>query len=67
MRLLIWGAGAIGFLVGPLNIVERLVAIGAASLLVAAVPLTDELGLAAVVLFVVWHIWRTRQQAMARA
>ncbi len=62
-----WGAGAIGFLVGPLNIVERLVAIGAASLLVAAVPLTDELGLAAVVLFVVWHLWRTRQQAMARA
>ncbi len=58
-----WGAGAIGFLLGPLNWLERCVAIGSASFLVVAVPLTDEIGLAAVTLFLVWHLWRTRQQA----
>jgi len=57
----LWGAGAIGFLLGPLNAVERIVAVVAASLLVAAVPLTDELGFAAVVLFIAWHVWRTRR------
>lgn len=58
-----WGAGSIGFLLGPLNWLERCVAIGSASFLVVAVPLTDEIGLAAVTLFLVWHVWRTRQQA----
>ena len=58
-----WGAGAIGFLLGPLNWLERCVAIGSASFLVVAVPLTDEIGLAAVSLFLVWHVWRKRQRA----
>ena len=57
------GAGAIGFLLGPLNWLERCVAIGSASFLVVAVPLTDEIGLAAVTLFLVWHVWRKRQRA----
>jgi TRAP-type uncharacterized transport system fused permease subunit len=55
-----WGAGAIGFLIGPLNWTERIVAVVAASFLVVALPLTDEIGLGAVALFVVWHIWRMR-------
>jgi len=58
-----WGAGAIGFLLGPLNWLERCVAIGSASFLVVALPLTDEIGLAAVTLFLVWHVWRKRQRA----
>ncbi|HNQ09093.1 MAG TPA: TRAP transporter permease [Giesbergeria sp.] len=58
-----WGAGAIGFLLGPLNWLERCVAIGSASFLVVALPLTDEIGLAAVTLFLVWHVWRMRQRA----
>ena len=57
-----WGAGAIGFLIGPLNWAERIMAIVAASFLVVALPLTDEIGLGAVALFVLWHAWRTRQQ-----
>jgi TRAP-type uncharacterized transport system fused permease subunit len=57
-----WGAGAIGYLFGRLNPVERVVAIVSASFLVVALPLTDEIGLGAVALFVVWHFWRTRQQ-----
>ncbi|MDI1273491.1 TRAP transporter permease [Polaromonas sp.] len=61
VAIAMWGAGAIGFLVGPLNWVERVVAIVAASFLVAALPMTDEIGLAAVAAFIVWHVWRTRQ------
>ena len=56
-----WGAGAIGFLLGPLNLLERVTAIVAASFLVVALPLTDEIGLGAVATFLLWHWWRTRQ------
>ncbi len=53
----LWGGAAIGFLHGPLNVPERIVAFAAASLLVAAVPWTDELGFAASALFVAWHLY----------
>ncbi|MEZ5661978.1 MAG: TRAP transporter permease [Burkholderiaceae bacterium] len=62
-----WGAGAIGFLFAPLNWVERLFAIVAASFLVVALPVTDELGLVAIALFVAWHVWRNRRQAAPAA
>jgi len=62
----LWGAGAIGFLFSPLNTAERVVAVLAASLLVVALPLTDELGFAAVALFVMWHVWRTRHAPARR-
>ena len=61
-----WGAGAIGFLLSPLNWWERVLAVVAASFLVAALPVTDEIGLALVVAFVAWHVWRTRRAADAR-
>jgi len=63
-----WGAAAIGFLLGRLNAVERIVALVSASFLVVALPLTDEIGLGAVAVFVAWHFWRTRQErALAAA
>ncbi len=55
-----WGAGAIGYLRGPLNWLERIFVIAAACLLVAAVPWTDEAGMAACAAFLLWHHWRTR-------
>ena len=55
----------IGYLLGPLNWFERLVAVAAASLLVVAVPLTDEAGIACVALFLVWHVRRNRRAALA--
>lgn len=58
-----WGAGAIGYLKGPLNLFERLWAIAAASLLVVAYPATDEAGLGAVAALLVWHFWRQRRPA----
>ncbi len=68
VAIAMWGAGAIGYLAGPLNWVERAVAIVAASFLIVALPLTDEIGLGAVAAFVAWHVWRTRQRrAMATA
>ncbi len=57
-----WGAGAIGYLFGPLNWLERVIAVASASLLVVALPLTDEAGLLAVGLFLVWHARRSRKQ-----
>jgi TRAP-type uncharacterized transport system fused permease subunit len=61
-----WGAGAIGFLFSPLAWWERVLAVVAASFLVAALPITDEIGLALVAAFVAWHVWRTRRAARAR-
>jgi TRAP-type uncharacterized transport system fused permease subunit len=66
IAIALWGAGSIGYLAAPLNWAERVFAIAAASFLVVALPLTDEIGLAAAVLFVVWHVWRART-ARARA
>ena len=63
----LWGAAAIGYGLTPLNWVERLYCLLAACFLVAAVPLTDEIGFAATVLFVLWHLWRTRQVRRAAA
>ncbi len=64
----LWGMGAIGYLAGPLNWAERVFAVAAACLLVAAVPMTDEIGLAGAALLVAWHLWRTRAaRARARA
>jgi TRAP transporter 4TM/12TM fusion protein len=56
----LWGGAAVGYLRGPLNWVERIVALVAAALLVAAIPWTDEVGFALCAAFVVWHLVRTR-------
>ena len=63
VAIAMWGAGAIGFLVGPLSWWERAWTIVAASFLVVALPLTDEIGLGAVAVFVIWPLWRTRRAA----
>jgi TRAP transporter 4TM/12TM fusion protein len=63
----LWGGAAIGFLRGPLNAVERVSAFAAAALLVAALPLTDEMGFAASAAFIGWHWLRTRGKRAAAA
>ncbi|WP_291010397.1 TRAP transporter permease [Hydrogenophaga sp.] len=67
VAIAMWGAGAIGYLFGPLNWAERIVAIGSASFLIVALPLTDEIGLGAVAVFIGWHFWRTRAQRAVTA
>jgi TRAP transporter 4TM/12TM fusion protein len=56
----LWGGAAIGYLRGPLNWVERITAFVTASLLVAAVPWTDQAGFVASAAFVAWHFFRTQ-------
>jgi TRAP-type uncharacterized transport system fused permease subunit len=57
----LWGAAATGHLLGPLNWAERAFATGSAALLIAALPITDELGFALSAAFIAWHWWRNRQ------
>jgi TRAP-type uncharacterized transport system fused permease subunit len=57
------GGAATGYLLGPLSWVERAVAVLAASFLIVALPVTDEIGFALSGLFVGWHWWRTRALA----
>jgi TRAP-type uncharacterized transport system fused permease subunit len=57
----LWGAAAIGFLLAPLNMLERAFAATAAFMLVAAIPLTDEIGFAMSAVFVIWHLVRSRR------
>ena len=60
----LWGAGAIGYLFGPLGWVSRVIAIAAATLLVVAAPITDEIGIALCVGFIAWHAWRHPEKRM---
>ena len=63
----LWGGAAVGyFLRGPLSWPERIVAFAAASLLVAAIPWTDEAGFVASALFIAWHLWRTAARRRRR-
>ncbi len=59
--IMLWGGAATGYLFGPLSWPERLAATVGALLLIAAIPLTDELGFGWTVLFLAWHLWRTRR------
>jgi TRAP transporter 4TM/12TM fusion protein len=59
----LWGAAAIGYLRGRINVLERVIAFVAAAMLVAAAPWTDDVGFAASAAFIAWHFWRTRGAA----
>ena len=61
LAITLWGAASIGYLRAPLAAWERVWAAAAAFMLVAALPLTDELGFAACAAFIGWHLLRTRR------
>ncbi|MDP2134093.1 MAG: TRAP transporter permease, partial [Sulfuritalea sp.] len=63
----LWGAAAIGYLLAPLNAIERAFAAAAAFMLVAAYPLTDEIGFGMSAVFALWHLLRTRRAARRTA
>lgn len=58
----LWGGASIGYLMGPLNGPERIIATLAAFLLVVAIPWTDEAGFALTALFMRYH-WRTYRRS----
>jgi TRAP-type uncharacterized transport system fused permease subunit len=58
--IVLWGGTVVGFLRGPLSVPERVLSFAAAALLVAAVPLTDQIGFALAAVLVAWNVWRSR-------
>jgi TRAP transporter 4TM/12TM fusion protein len=69
IAIILWGGAVIGYWLGPLRWYERLVAFVAAGFLVAALPVTDEIGLGLALLLAAWHVVherRTRRELAAR-
>ena len=60
IAIALWGAAAVGYMRASLNPAERIFAATAAFMLVAAIPLTDEIGFAMSGIFVAWHWYRSR-------
>jgi TRAP-type uncharacterized transport system fused permease subunit len=63
----LWGGAAIGYLFGPLTLIERAIATLAAFLVVAAIPWTDEAGFAIGIAFLLYHRRKTRRVVPATA
>jgi TRAP transporter 4TM/12TM fusion protein len=61
LAILLWGVVAVGYGLSPASLWQRLFAFVSAAMLVAALPLTDEIGLVMSAVFIVWHLWRSRQ------
>jgi TRAP transporter 4TM/12TM fusion protein len=61
----LWGAAVIGYLRAPMSWPERLLAAAAAITLIAALPLTDEVGFVLAAVAVAWH-WRASGRRQAR-
>jgi TRAP transporter 4TM/12TM fusion protein len=65
LAIVLWGAATIGFLRQPMRLAERALAIAAAAALVAALPLTDEIGFALAALVLAWHTLRGSRSGAA--
>ncbi len=66
LAIALWGAAVIGFLRGPMTWLERALAAAAAITLIAALPLTDEIGFVLAVVAVALH-WRASGRRLANA
>ncbi len=64
LSIMLWGIAVIGYFRAPMAVWERLLATAAAFTLIAALPVTDEIGLALAAIVIGWHWWRTRQPAL---
>ena len=64
LALGLWGASVIGWLGRPLAIWERAIAVAGAFTLVAALPITDEIGFALVAIFAAL-LWFRRKAPVA--
>ncbi len=63
----LWGIASIGFFEGKLPWWQRLWAAGSAFMLIAALPVTDELGFLSSVAFIAFTVWRIRRARTAEA
>ena len=62
LAILLWGTAAIGYLWSPLNVTERVIAALGACFLVAALPITDEIGFSTAALFLGWNWFKNRKK-----
>ncbi|MDO9596909.1 MAG: TRAP transporter permease [Azoarcus sp.] len=60
LAVTLWGTAVVGYFRSPMNPLERLLAFVAASCLVVAMPITDEIGFGLASVVLGWHIWRSR-------
>jgi TRAP transporter 4TM/12TM fusion protein len=68
IAIILWGGAAIGYWLAPLAWWERVLAFASAAFLVAAMPVTDEIGLGVAALLFAWHWFgRGRRQRTAGA
>lgn len=67
VAIALWGAASIGFLIAPMNWLERIFAAAGAFLLVVALPITDEAGFVVSALVVAYHWRRVRARRAAVA
>ncbi len=63
LAVVMWGAAVIGYLRGPMGLVPRILAVCGSGLLVAALPLTDEIGFAVSAAVIAWNVWSSRKGA----
>jgi TRAP transporter 4TM/12TM fusion protein len=63
LAMVLWGVASVGYFLKPLAWWERIWAAVAAGFLVAAIPLTDEIGFVLSALFVGFHLWQSRRVA----
>ena len=62
LAIFLWGGAAIGYLWSPLNSIERIFAALSACFLVAAFPMTDQIGFAASALFIGWNWYKSHKK-----
>ncbi|WP_336810316.1 TRAP transporter permease [Bosea sp. MMO-172] len=65
LAMLLWGMAFVGQFMRPLSMWERILAAAGAGFLVAAVPLTDEIGFAIAAVMIGQHLWRIRTAKIA--
>jgi len=56
LAIFLWGGAAIGYIWAPLNLNQRILAVIAASCLVAALPISDDIGFALSACFIAWIV-----------
>jgi TRAP transporter 4TM/12TM fusion protein len=63
LAIWLWGGVVVGYLWAPLTVAQRVFAVIAAGMLVAAAPMSDEIGFAMSVVFIIWHLMQKRRLA----
>lgn len=63
LALILQGVAVVGYFRMPMNVIERVLAFIAASLMVVALPITDELGFSLPAIMIGWHSWCARSAA----